>query len=201
MPTGYTASVESGEITDLRAFAFQCSRAFGALVTMCDDPLDAPIPERFEPNTSYYDDALAAAVQTLETLPLLSADECVTRAKAEYEAALASYKARRAEHDAEQGRYRRMLALVEQWEPHAAISDLRSFMLDQLSESLRFMYCPEPPERVSGGDWKIAKLADAARDLKYHTDERAKEIDRVRKRNEWIAALRASLPGDSKAGE
>lgn len=53
MPTGYTASVADGTTTTLRAFALQCARAFGATVTMRDDPMSAEIPERFEPGGFY----------------------------------------------------------------------------------------------------------------------------------------------------
>ena len=34
MPTGYTAAVCSGEITEIKDFALSCARAFGALITM-----------------------------------------------------------------------------------------------------------------------------------------------------------------------
>lgn len=48
MPTGYTADVQSGKVTDFAEYAMNCARAFGALVLMRDDPSDADIPERFE---------------------------------------------------------------------------------------------------------------------------------------------------------
>jgi hypothetical protein len=49
MPTGYTAAVADGTITEFPDFAMQCARAFGTLVLMRDEPQDAAIPEKFEP--------------------------------------------------------------------------------------------------------------------------------------------------------
>jgi len=50
MPTGYTYPVVEGKITEFSDFALSCARAFGALITMRDDPHDTPIPETFEPS-------------------------------------------------------------------------------------------------------------------------------------------------------
>jgi hypothetical protein len=51
MPTGYTAPIADG--MTFEQFALGCARAFGALVTMRDEPSDAPIPERLEPDTPF----------------------------------------------------------------------------------------------------------------------------------------------------
>lgn len=61
MPTGYTAAVCDGKITEFPAFALQCARAFGALITMRDDAMNAPIPEEIKPDTSYYDKNISEA--------------------------------------------------------------------------------------------------------------------------------------------
>jgi hypothetical protein len=53
MPTGYTADVQNGTVTELRDFALSCARAFGACIMMRDDPPGTPIPDQFEPS-SYY---------------------------------------------------------------------------------------------------------------------------------------------------
>lgn len=51
MPTGYTAGVKDGTVTDFKAFVMQCARAFGALIDMRDDPSDVPIPKSFAPSS------------------------------------------------------------------------------------------------------------------------------------------------------
>lgn len=64
MPTGYTNRIQNGEITEFKDFALACARAFGALISMRDDALDAPMPAEILPDTKYHDDHIAAA--TLE---------------------------------------------------------------------------------------------------------------------------------------
>ena len=65
MPTGYTAGVQDGTVTDFSEFALQCARNFGALVTMRDDPWSTPIPERFEAS-EYARTAVVEAQQKLD---------------------------------------------------------------------------------------------------------------------------------------
>ena len=49
MPTGYTADVADGKITEFTEYALQCARAFGACIMLRDDPVSSEIPE-FEPS-------------------------------------------------------------------------------------------------------------------------------------------------------
>ena len=50
MPTGYTLDLYDVKDITFEEFALRCARAFGALISMRDEPIDAPIPERFEPS-------------------------------------------------------------------------------------------------------------------------------------------------------
>jgi len=191
MPTGYTAAVGEGKITTLRQFALQCARGMGACIMMRDDPWDAPIPERFEPNTGYHDKGLAAAQKLLDELPLLTDDECINRADEDYDARFASYQKYEDERKAENGRYRDMLAAVRGWDTEA--EGIKDFMVDQLRISIRD-FSENPPKRLSGEEWRATVIASAIRDVNYHTEERVKEIQRTEGRNQWVAALRISLP-------
>ncbi len=195
MPSGYTHDVQTGKITELSAFAMSCARAFGALISMRDEPLDAPVPDRLEPNTEFYDKALASARITMDEVPSLSVGDCDQRAAEEFEQALAQYVERQAERYKEEVRYKGMIEKVEQWQVPEAIGVLRVFMLEQLLESVKFdcNYKPERPIRLTGEDWRKGQLRQASRDLAYHAEERDKEIERSRDRNEWLADLRRSL--------
>lgn len=53
MPTAYTSFVADNENFTFPEFAMLCAREFGALASMRDEPLDAPVPERFEPDDFY----------------------------------------------------------------------------------------------------------------------------------------------------
>lgn len=200
MPTGYTAAVQDGTITDFPAFAMQCARAFGALITMRDDPFDAPVPERFEPSTSYHDERLAAASAALAELRALTPEQAEDRAYQAWKAATARHMDRERERAAQRERYEAMLAKVLAWEaPSPDHTELRTFMADQLRQSIEFDcgHASPAPERLLGPAWLAAEIASAKRDLAYHTKARAEEVDRAAGRTQWVAALRASLATNS----
>lgn len=197
MPTGYTAAVQDGKVTTLRQFAMTCARAFGACIMMRDDPSDAEIPERFEPETEYHDTHIATANAVLAEIPMLTAEECDARAIAEFsaaEAAATEYEASRAHGRA---RYQQMLAQVEGWGAPADLQGLKDFMAEQLRGSIEFDCSPSSlpgPVKMSGEEWRKIALKRAADDLAYHAKGRAEEIARANGRNAWLASLRASLP-------
>ncbi len=196
MPTGYTYEVQSGKIASLRDYALTCARGMGALIMMRDDPFDAPIPERFEPNTKYDDERIASAEATLAELRSLSTEECAARALAEHQAAVERDEERKLKHVAEAQRYTDMIAKVEAWECKA--DGLRDFMLSQLRESFAFDCRGEPwleakGEPLSGEAWRTARLNAAAQSLGSAKESREKEINRTEDRNRWLTALRESL--------
>lgn len=195
MPTGYTAGVADGKITDLRSFALQCARGMGALIMMRDLPLDAPIPERFEPS-DYYAKKVEEGRAERDALYAMSEDEATAAARAEYQQKLAAKKAHFAEREGRRAKYEAMIALVEAWQ--RAPEGLKEFMLDQLHSGMDFD-CPQndhywdEPILLSGAEWKAAKLERVQEALIRDAAEQAKEIERTEGRNAWIAQLRASL--------
>lgn len=194
MPTGYTADVLDGKITDLRSFAMLCARGMGACITMRDDPWDKPIPEKFEPSP-YYGDRLVEAECALADLHSMTPDEWEAQAEATYVAeckARDEYVARKL---AGRDRYDAMIAKVSAWE--GAPEGIKSFMLDQLRDARRFdcgdcSYYKEV-ERLSGEDWKAQREAELMQQSARAAAEWQKEKDRTASRNAWIAQLRASL--------
>lgn len=74
MPTGYTHKVQEGTITEFKDFALSCARAFGALITMRDDPMDATIPDVIEPD-GYYAECVAERKSEFERLQSMSVDQ------------------------------------------------------------------------------------------------------------------------------
>lgn len=196
MPTGYTAPVQSGKVATLNEFAMQCARAFGALITMRDDPLGAPIPDKIEPQTSYHDKALAEAHAALAEMRSLTPEQAEYRALKAYDEATASHMAYAREKDEQRGRYEAMLEKVEAWQAPEEVSGLRSFMLKQLRESIDFDcgHQSPAPERLMGEKWRAEMVEKAERDIAYHTKARAEEVDRAADRTRWLTTLRTSLP-------
>jgi hypothetical protein len=196
MPTGYTAPVADGEITDLRSFAMLCARGMSALVTVRDAGWDAPIPEKFEPG-NHAAKRLAESKAERDRLYALTDEEADAAAKAEFENdkdAKAKYFADKA---ARRARYEAMIALVEPWQ--RAPEGLKEFMLDQLRTGLEFD-CPvdgfywKEPALLSGPEWRASKLDKVQRDIARDYEEDAKERARTDSRNAWLKQLRAALP-------
>jgi hypothetical protein len=198
MPTGYTHSVQDGTVTDLRTFALICARGMGGLIMMRDDPMDAPIPDRFEPSTNYHDKALAEAREALAEIVAMSPSECLNRQAAKISEAETYRREYVAKKAAYADRYQAMIAKVEAWETEA--EGIKDFMLSQLRDSIRFdcegNYEPAVAEPMDAGDWRQARITELTESIGYHEQERSAEIARTESRNRWIAALKASLPTD-----
>lgn len=195
MPTGYTAAVQDGRITELEPFAWQLARGMGALIMMRDEPWDAPVPKRFEPS-QYNATALTEARAERDRLYAMSDEEAQAAADAE----LAEWEADRAaseqKHRDQRARYLAMIDKLEAWQ--GAPEGIKEFGLEQLRQSLDFdcrepfKYWSEPPAR-DGAEWRRAKLAKVAKDIDYHAREQAAEEARTEGRNAWLAQLRKSL--------
>jgi hypothetical protein len=196
MPTGYTAAVQDGTITDFSAFAFQCARAFGALIEMREDAPDAPVPESFTPS-SYHADRLAVAKNRLEAVHSMTVDECQLAATAEYNAAKVQETERTHKRSQERDRYQAMLAEATAWTPPTSEhAGLKKFMMEQLEESIKFDcgdYSFEKTVWLSGGEWLAKEIAKVTRDIDYHAKENIKELERTASRNTWIRELRESF--------
>jgi hypothetical protein len=195
MPTGYTAAVADGTITELTPFAMQLARGMGATVMMRDEPWDTPIPERFEPS-AYNADRLAEACAERDRLYAMTDSEAEKAALVEYEEDCAARDKYFADKRAQRERYDAMIAKVREWQ--GAPEGIKEFGLEQLERGREFD-CAEPftywkdIELLSGADWRRTQIEKVQKDIEYHTVEDAKERARTEGRNAWLAQLRASL--------
>lgn len=195
MPTGYTAAVADGKITDLEPFIWQLARGMGALIMMRDDPWDAPVPEKFEPS-QYSADRLVEARAERDRIRSMSAAEADAAAKSEAEKHDQSEAKYRADKIAQRERYQAMIDKVEAWE--SAPEGIKEFGLEQLRTGMKFD-CPAEitfwDERPSedGQEWRLGKLQKIERDIAYHAKGQGEEDARTEGRNSWLAHLRKSL--------
>lgn len=197
MATGYTQGVRDGSVTDFRKFTMQCARAFGALISMRDDPMDAPIPEKIEPmSSSYHTEALKNAKAELVVLSKMSSAEIHTAATAAYERLIAEWEASEVRRKDEKARYGAMLAQVKAWMPPTKDHQgLKDFMLQQLSESIKFD-CQdgwERPKHRTPSVWHAEQIARVTNDITYHTEHEKDDVNRANERTEWVQQLRDSL--------
>lgn len=199
MPSGYTADVANGEVTDFRMFALRCARAFGATVMQRDDSLDV-LPKHREPWLDYHREGIAKAEATLAELDAMS-DADVLAAMSEERRQIEESNARyKAEKEQKRARYEAMLREVEGWEPPTSDhAGLKKFMSEQLKESIDFdcRGYSTPIPNLSPSEWTTARRAKAVNDIAYHNAQIEEEIARCNEANAWIDALYASLGAPS----
>lgn len=193
MPTGYTADVENGKITELEPFVMRCARAFGALIHMRDDSLDTDIVEATP--SDYHVKSLNEARTRLAVLETMPSDVAEAEASKAYDDTVKERDRYQARVDRENARYDAMLAKVREWTPPTSEHvKLKEFMVQQLTDSKSKFYDDlYQPKRLSGAAWTKQAIATAKKDIAYHEKELAEDIARCNGRNEWLRQLRDSL--------
>jgi hypothetical protein len=197
MPTGYTHNVVDGKITEFSEFALRCARAFGALITMRDDSMDAKISDEFKPEP-YYQEKLTEAKETILKLQTMLPEdiEKLCQKECEEEAALNEKynKNKLLENERLEAMEKQVLAWVP---PSANHVELKSFMLDQINISKNPQHLIEKSykevEKTNIKDWHNEKLERAQKDIEYYTAEWKKEVERANSRTLWVKQLRESL--------
>lgn len=195
MPTGYTAKLmEKGQ--DFRSFVLTCARGMGACIMQRDDPMDEP-PAKQKPG-DYNAKALKEAEKKLAKLKAMSTAKQREYGETLRSKAVASAMQSRSKAREEEARLTSMEAQVKAWLPptddHKGLKD---FMLQQIAISKHGdwmdKYVREAEEKTPEA-YFVDALSGAARDIKYHAEEHAKEVERTNDRNEWIDQLYKSLP-------
>lgn len=197
MPTGYTAKLYDGE-QSFEAFVLGCARAFGAAINMRDDDSDVPITiEAITDTSDYHVKGVRTAKAELARLTSLSAEQLEREARAAYldrvEADVRYTKDALAKRD----RYERMLKQVREWRcPSEEHAEFRQFMINQLTGSIDFdtsLKHHTPPVQQEPAEWLAGRIERAERDIKYHSEEESKRIERNAERIRWVNQLRESL--------
>lgn len=198
MPTGYTEKIKDG-IT-FKQFALNCSRAFGALVSMRDDPMDKEIPTnlKFE---SFHEKSLEEAVKKREELLNMTPEQIIKSLEKE-----ASYQKQYCIKQIEEKKelkikYENMIREVENYTPPSQDHvEFKKFMLDQLTNSLKWDCDIEYHEKelqklqtVSVQQWIKHEIEIAEDIIKYHKKELEQDRENFKNRNLWITNLHKSL--------
>lgn len=192
MPTGYTADLPA----TFSEFALRCARAFGATVTVREQPLSAGTPEVIRP-AEYQLTSMRQALAGLDAVRLIPKREHAKRARLAYEQAAARYQQTLAEAAVLRQKYERMLVDINAWTPPTKDhEELKAFMLRQVDESMRhdcdMSYLPEP-KRLTGKAWHAEEIEEAERRLEWSARTYAEGVERARKSTQWLQQLRGSL--------
>lgn len=196
MPTGYTSILTEKDVS-FKDFALRCSRAFGVLLDMRDQPLSAPIPEKLEEST-YAQKALANSEREYEDLLAMSKDEQIAYSAKKRKEILASLKDGQKKSQLENNRFRDMLEKVKRWQPPTPEHQgLKDFMAEQLKTSISDdSWYVERIREVEFGDdddYYASAVRSAKQNVLYYQKEVSKEKESVTKGNFWLNDLRKSL--------
>lgn len=197
MPTSYTAPVKDGEITEFKDFAKRCARAFGALISIRDEPLSSDIPERLITPDYYYDN-LTKAQRELRKFERMTDKELDQIRHDEHKSNLKQHFERQKEEQRTKKRYDDMLEKARAWKPPTEDhKELKSFMIEQLNESKKFdcgYYDNKPPPNLKPFDeWKQDRLKTLTDNVNRQIKSLEEEQERVRNRNKWIKVFLESL--------
>lgn len=195
MPTGYTSEIYDGKNVSFKDFALGCARAFGALISMREEPSDAKIPDEFKPS-DHHDKELKKAIKELEIIKSLTDKQVGERALNEHINAVKEYDKYLEENSKLKARYTNMLEQVRAWKaPSSEHNDFKKFMIEQLQSSIEHdcRYNREIPRLQSVSEWRRTAIDSAQWSVDYHREEKTKEIERCAGRTKWIRDLKESL--------
>lgn len=200
MPTGYTAILQDKQDISFADFAKRCARAFGACIMQRDDPFDAPMLLDEQPS-DYHINKLEDAESELAACRERTDSDWERLRFSELERLESESRESAKKHQAIEASYRRMLALVRDWQPPTKDhEELKKFMIQQITDSIKFdcgsTYYQEAFEalaKTTVQEFASQSKEKAMKDVVYHRKSLAEERKRVDDRNEWKRQLLASL--------
>ncbi|WP_025909304.1 hypothetical protein [Priestia flexa] len=197
MPTGYTNDIHAGKEVSAKDYIMKCARAFGATVTMRDEPLSKEIPE-FQPST-YHFEQIEKAKKRLSEAKRMTLEEAEKMAEESYQSRLEERAKIIADKTEMKNRYVKVLSEVNEWMPPTQEHvKLKEFAVKQLEDSIEFdcdlsFYECIPVKKNNPVDYLNAMIERAEENAKYHETAWNKEVEGVKQRNKWVKELRESL--------
>lgn len=185
----YTEGIQDG--MTLSEYALQCAHAI--LPDMRKGPLSAAIPDTVAPNAALAAFRTASEVEA-DRCKAMTLDEAEAEAEAQYQEDLAAVAAINAPHVAAENVYTAMMGQVNDWNPPTREhQNLKNFMIEQISSAIDIEVRKRPPPtRVTATEWRSVKRAAAEWGLE-ELETAADETERLTKRNQWVADLKAAL--------
>jgi len=196
MPTGYTVALLEDDL-DFPQFALRCARAFGALFTLRDESLDAPLPTAIAPSI-YSFDAAETGRKRLAELRALNEEEKLRWGEKEKAAEIIRLEEILGKDTKENHILDAMMDKVRRWKfPTEEHRGLQEFMLDQCRISRHDLACwqsrlDETRKKPSLRFYTEA-VSKARKDIVYYRQEHEQEILRTEGHNQWLSDLRRSL--------
>lgn len=195
MKTGYVHYLIDNKL-DFEAFALTCTRAFGALSHLRNEPLGAPLTEPTVSN-HYAENAKGIEARIAE-LEGLGPDDRAARGRALREETLAQLERSRQDVEADNAILRATLYRAEAWAPPTPEHEkFKEFMCEQLESSMNdenwYADLLTAVRLKDALGYFQAALDEAREDLVYYVQQQRAEEERVAQNVEWLRQLRTSL--------
>jgi len=200
MPTAYTAPVADG--ISFKDFTLMCARAMGAAMHLREEPYSAGLTLK-EPD-NYYVKRLKEAQERLAQLRKMSLEDVKAKCAADRKERVAYLENRLSQIETEMLRYDAMLEQVKKWDPPTSDhAGLKTFMLDQLNDTISFDYNPSSIGRLKAElyeykpedpqEWLNDNIEFAERDIKFASKRLQDENINLVATNTWITKLLESI--------
>lgn len=198
MPTGYTCYIEDGNITTAKDFIMLCTRAFGALISMRDEPLSSPIPQQIKADTKYADKMIQYYKDDLAKYESLSPSKIHEMNRAEYESREASRRKSLDEKLNIKKLYKQILSDVKAWVPPTdGHIELKNFAINQIEMCIptehELSFYTKREAEIPDDEWIVEKIKMCRENITYYENYKKKEIEHAESCNNWLNAVRDSF--------
>ena len=198
MPTGYTASIEDGEITNAKDFILLCTRAFGVALDVRDEPLSVPTSIEFKPDIKYHKEQLEKELAEMERLLNISDEDFHKEMVELRENAIKKATERLKSSQELDAKYEAILKDIKSWNPPEEYNELKAFAINQIEISrpdLEWQKKHIEKSMVEDPDDVVKKeLLDSCKwSIDYHQKKIKDEIDRAEAKTKFMKDLIESL--------
>lgn len=200
MPTGYTACLLEENPPTFPEFVLRCARAFGALIEMRDEPMDAAIPQKLGTD-DFRARSLVRSRAELDRLLAFSDNERLTYGEQKKMDRKREFNASIRKRREQRERLLKMRSQVALWTPPTEQHfELKKFMLQQIEDTIdwdgKCDYLLDGLARLEQQrplDIFNEALQGAQRSVEYNEKSLRESQDRNIERQKWIDDLRESL--------
>ena len=200
MATGYTYDIYEGKKITLEQYALKCARAF--MYSMRDEPMDAPIPDiEDEVEDSHHIEQIAKAEKDVARYAKMTVQQAGELLKKQREDSAKEKRKYLMEAKDAFLRYNSMLVKVEHWKVPKELDNLKKFMMEQLTESIKFDCSAisrvekEEEDKMTPRQYLTFLRENAQNDVDYHTEAYKKELEVAKQNAAWVKALKGSVKG------
>ena len=202
MPTGYTEDIYNGQEVSFEDFVWKCVRNMGYAHRHRDSGELPDDPGDYSEEIERLKGELQRCQYEVDQYEAMGWHAAEKAAQEEFEEELRRWETARAEQLARKSRYETMLKRVHEWEvPTPEHASLKTFMIDQLEESLRWDcsltengYREFAPKLKSWDVWLQERLESARENRDYYAKNLGNLEQHQEKARRYFVELERSVP-------